>query len=400
MNSEHIPKEIKLITLARSIRWFGWGMCETLIPVLLFSFSHSYIEAGFFRSVYDIVFLLALPVVSIFADRVSAKFLLLTALAIYPLIGLSYFMSGIVGAAFFVLLARIINGVAWCCDSVGGDTYIRRFALTNHLSKSFGYLSSLPNFSWILAALISIPLIPFVPVHWFFLAIVPTSIAAYFVVKSAPTDKVPVQKTVSKKYVKNFIEAIKGIGTWKLEVWVLAFLAFFISCIDLLGTFFVPLFAYTESNNLVHVIVITVIFAIPSAFAFWFGAIIDKVSKVNFIAISISLIAGLLILLSYEQWYIFQLLGIFILGVLTLCANLALQALVTQVSHRDHYGRVSGLMSGADEFGSVIGPLLIGLLIDQSGMNMTFVVLGILAIVIVITTKIIFTLKPVRIEVN
>ena len=77
----YIPTGIRVITLARSVRWFGWGMCETLIPVLLFAFSNSYVEAGLFRAVYDIVFLLALPFVSFYADRVPAKFLLLTALA-------------------------------------------------------------------------------------------------------------------------------------------------------------------------------------------------------------------------------------------------------------------------------------------------------------------------------
>jgi len=378
----HIPKGIKIITLARSVRWFGWGMCETLIPVLLFSFSNSYVEAGFFRAIYDIVFLIALPFVSLWADRIPAKFFLLFALAIYPFIGLSYFLSGLLGTAFFIIVARSINGVAWCCDSVGGDTYLRRYALQEHLSKSFGYLSSLPNFSWMLAALVSIPLISIIPIYWLFLAIAPTAIAAYFVVQSAPVDIVPAQKTVSKEYFQNFLETVRGIAEWKAEIWVLAYLTFLVACIDLLGTFFVPIFAYTESDSLVHVVIITVIFAIPSAFAFWFGTFIDKVSKGIFTTISLLIVALLLGVLAYEHWYVLQLIGIFVLGILTVCISLALQALATQISHRDHYGRVSSLMAGADEFGAVVGPLLIGLLIDRSGMNMTFVAL---AAVVVIT---------------
>jgi len=377
---QHIPKSIKLLTLARGIRWFGWGMCETLIPVLLFSFSRNYVDAGILRSIYDIVFLVSLPVVSILADRIPAKLLILLALGLYPLIGISYFIAGTLGTALFIVVARSINGVTWCLDSVGGDTYLRRFALDTQLSKTFGYLSSLPNFSWIIAALISIPLLPFVPIRWLFLTIVPTAFIAYFVLSKAPLDEVPIQEK-SSKYFQNLMTSIKGIPSWKPEVWGLAFLVFLVACIDLLGTFFIPLFTYTESNNLVHVVLITVVFAIPSAFAFWMGSFIDKVSKRIFIAISFLIAALLLILLSLTHQYTFQLIGIFILGILTVAITLALQSFATTISTKDHYGRIGGVMAGADELGAVIGPIAIGALIDHSGMSITFLVLGVVAIV-------------------
>ncbi len=63
-DKEHIPQGIRTMTLARGLRWLGWGLCETLIPVLIFSFSHTFVEAGIFRSIYDIVFLISLPAVS------------------------------------------------------------------------------------------------------------------------------------------------------------------------------------------------------------------------------------------------------------------------------------------------------------------------------------------------
>jgi MFS family permease len=378
---QHISQGIKVVTLARSIRWFGWGMCETLIPVLLFSFSHSYVEAGIFRSIYDVIFLLSLPFVSVLADKIPAKRLILFALALYPLIGVSYFVAGAVGTAFFIVLARAVNGITWCCDSVGGDTYLRRFAINEHLSKTFGYLSALPNFSWMIAALISILFLPFLPIQYLFLAIVPTSLIAYFVLKQAPSDEVPLREKPPQQYLKDLTDSFKGIRSWKMEIWGLAYLTFFVACIDLLGTFFVPLFTYTESNNLVHVVLITVAFATPSAFAFYFGAFIDRVSKGVFITGSFLLAAILFGGLSFTSGYILQIIGVFILGMLIVCVTLAVQTLVTKASSREHYGKVGGLMAGADELGAVIGPIAIGFLADGSGMHITFLILGAFALI-------------------
>ncbi len=378
--SDHIPRSIKILTIARSVRWFGWGMCETLIPVLLFSFSHSYVEAGLFRSIYNVVFILSLPKVSILADKIPAKKLILFALALYPLIGLSYFISGVLGTALFIVIARAINGVTWCCDSVGGDTYLRRFVISDHIAKSFGYLSALPNFSWMIAALISILLIPFMPITWLFLAIIPTSLIAILIFKSAPNDEIPIQTIGSSRYFQNIIGAIKSVRDFKVEIWGLAYLTFFVACVDLLGTFFIPLFTYTDSKSLPRVVLISVMFAIPSAFAFWFGSFIDKVSKGKFIIFSLLAVTFLLGALSLVSGFTLQLIGIFILGISTVGISFAIQSLATKASAREHYGKIGGLMTGADEMGAMVGPILIGFLIDRIDMFTTFFVIGIVGL--------------------
>ncbi|MEN9613904.1 MAG: hypothetical protein RLZZ347_211 [Candidatus Parcubacteria bacterium] len=381
MDQAHIPKSIKTITLARSIRWFGWGLCETLIPVLLFSLLHNYTEAGLLRSIYDIVFLLALPFVSMLGDRIPAKKLILFALALYPLIGISYFLAGLLGMTFFIVLARAINGVVWCCDSIGGDTYLRRFASEYHLSKTFGYLHSLPNLTWMIAALVSIPFLTRIPIYWLFLGISVTAIIAYFVMSRAPQDEVPIRKNKTSTYFFNPLKIISGMREWKTEIWTLTFLTFFVACVDPLGTFFLPLFVYTKSNDLSHVVIITVIYAIPSTLAFWFGTYIDKVSKWTFVSVSLLVTAVLLGVMSLAQTYLFQIIGIFILGTLTVCLTLALQALVTKASRADNYGKVGGLMAGAEQIGAIVGPITIGLLADIGGTYSTFLTLGTITLV-------------------
>ena len=58
-SSKEIPYGIRLITKVTSIRWFGWGFAETLIPVLLFSYGNSFAEAGLLKASVDITFILS-----------------------------------------------------------------------------------------------------------------------------------------------------------------------------------------------------------------------------------------------------------------------------------------------------------------------------------------------------
>src|SRR3989344_2171452 len=93
------PAGIKLITLATTIRWIGWGFVEGFLPVFLFSFADSYAETGAFQSIYELVFVLAVPFVGMIADKISSKTILVIGLLIYPFIGFSYYWAGVTGMA-------------------------------------------------------------------------------------------------------------------------------------------------------------------------------------------------------------------------------------------------------------------------------------------------------------
>jgi MFS family permease len=157
-----VPKGIKLVTWATSLRWFGWGFVETLVPIFLFSFNHNYADTGILRSIYGIVFILILPFVAWLANRVSSKYLLIAALLMYPFISLSYFFAGGFGLVALIVLARALNGAAYALDSVGRDTYIRSHTNDTNIARSFGYFDTLTNFWWLIAVAISIVLVKWI----------------------------------------------------------------------------------------------------------------------------------------------------------------------------------------------------------------------------------------------
>jgi MFS family permease len=126
-NTEDIPHEAKILTAVTSIRWIGWGFAESLIPVLLYSFGHTFAEAGLLRSTYDIAFIIALPLVGVLADKTHrATTLVLIGLLLYLFCGVAYLLAGIMSAVVFIVLARGINGVAYAFDAVGRNTCVRR----------------------------------------------------------------------------------------------------------------------------------------------------------------------------------------------------------------------------------------------------------------------------------
>src|SRR4051812_40917568 len=96
-NTEEIPHEAKVLTAVTSIRWIGWGFAESMVPVLLYSFGHTFAQAGLLRSAYDIAFILALPLAGVYADRMRATTLVLIGLCLYLFCGISYMLAGMLG---------------------------------------------------------------------------------------------------------------------------------------------------------------------------------------------------------------------------------------------------------------------------------------------------------------
>lgn len=181
---------IKTLAYARALRWVGWGLGEAVIPIFILKFSDSFVQMGMFSSMVELSALVCLPIIGMLADKTSAKKLILLSLVLYPLVGVGYFLAGVLAAGVFIVLARIINGLTWELENVGVETYYRRASHHSKIATSFGYLDTWSNGVWIIAALIGMGLVSIVPVHYLFLGISPFAIVAYFVARKAPSDAI------------------------------------------------------------------------------------------------------------------------------------------------------------------------------------------------------------------
>lgn len=218
-NVLNIPIGVRLISWATAIRFVGWGFAESFIPIFLLSFAHNYTDTGLLRSIFDVVFLLSLPIVSHFANRMSGKKIILSGLVIYPFIAISYYLAGAYGLVVFVLIARVLNGVSFSLDSVGRRTYMRRLSHKN-VGELFGYYDTVSSFWWIVAGAVGLILIKFIEIHVLLLAIIPTVLVAIVIVSFVPAERVSrpvVTRGIFREVIRDYGEMFSFIRNWSLE---------------------------------------------------------------------------------------------------------------------------------------------------------------------------------------
>jgi MFS transporter, DHA1 family, multidrug resistance protein len=381
-NQKSIPDGVRTITRATAVRWIGWGFAEALIPVFIFSFSHNYATSGLLSSVYDIAFILTLPIVGLFADVIPSAAIILVAVLFYPLIGISYFVAGVTGLVIFIVLARVINGVLYAMDSVGRESYIRQHTKPKHASLVFGYADALANAGWVAAALCSIALVRFLSIPWLLLLIVPFSIIAFFMILPLVDRKKDFgQGSKLPSPVEAYTSAFREIILWDWRLQFLAMVDFFVSFASAVVAFFVPIYAYTQGTNLGGVLLIGVALTIPYVFGFRLGKIIDHHFKSS-LPYGLFLLSAFLFILSFANHYALQLAISFCVAMVVEFIVLANAGTITVVSKPDHFGRVTGLMDSIGDLGSLAGPIVVGILIDALGIAASFRLVALVMIVL------------------
>ena len=372
---------IKLLAWAETIRGIGWGFFEALMPIFLFSFTGSYAESGILSSVFDIVYILALPLVGSLADKISSKTILLIGLAIYPFIGLSYFTAGATGIVLFIVLARVMNGVSYALDSVGRETYFRRTSPDGKVASIFGYFDTIANFWWILSVFASMYLVAIFEIYWLFLALVPTHIIAFIMVSHLTPDRVEKFKDGFARALKEgvFFSLWREAKSWSKGLKLMGFFTFFLGFISTIASFIIPIAAYKSGANLQEIILITALYALPSVFGIKLGAFGDK-EKIHAIFLSLIFLASIFIMLAVGSSYVVQLVGAFGIGLALELSSLTTIGITNTLITPNHYGRLSGAMATLSDLGGLMGPIALGLMLDTFGNLSSFITMAVITL--------------------
>lgn len=384
-NSKKEPLAIglKLFAWARAIRWTGWGFGESLIPVFLFMFTATYLEVGIFRSIYEIAMIATLPVAGMWADRISARKVALFAFLLYPLVGLGYFFAGLFGLSICILFARALNGFLYAIEGVSINTYYRRTSHYSRIGESFGYIDTISNLAWIIAALIGAALVTTIPIYFLLLFTVPFSIFAYFVAKRAPTDS-PTKQEVANA-TNSFVHAYKGIirewKQWSLESWVLSLLILFLGLIEVLMWFFVPIDAYTSGVKTSLVVLIMVVGALPALFNNVLGKATDALNNYFLIGIGLFSIASMMVLMYFFPSFEFKLAASFIISLILNLFSLVQRKMITVLGNEHSYGTRDSAFSVIATLGDVLAPLVVGITMDALGFGITAIGIAVIACV-------------------
>ncbi|MCX6736256.1 MAG: MFS transporter [Candidatus Parcubacteria bacterium] len=373
----NVEDGVRTIAMSTSIRWFGWGFAEAFFPIFLFSFSQTYAEAGLFRSVFGIAFLLSLPIVSWFADNIASKKLMFVSLLIYPFVSISYFFAGSLGVVAFLIGARALNGIAYALDSVGRATYVYTHTKTNNIATSFGYIDSLGNFWWLAAVFLSLAAIQYVPIHFLFLLIIPTSLISMLLVRTLPDGLTAAELSQGARLsiAGSFGSFFKTIISWSNRVRHLAALLFFVGIVATVGEFFIPIYAYTQNESLWKVVLLTAFATVPCLFSSPIGEISDRYKKHGiFWASGISAI--LLLILAIAPVFPVQLILVFLIGICLKLLVLTIDREVALYIPKEHLGGLSAAFQGVSSITGIIGPITLGISIDLLSMKSTLIILS------------------------
>ena len=313
-DSGDIPHEAKLLTRITSIRWIGWGFAESLVPVFLYSFGHSFADAGLLRSAYDIAFIIALPLVGVFADRMRATTLVLIGLCLYVFCGTSYFLAGMTGLVVFVVFARAIHGVSFALDAVGRNTCIRRHTPASKLATVFGYFDTVAYFWWMVAACVGMFLIKYISIPNLLFLVAPTSLISIIILVRYRKQKIE-RSTGVEREVASVSSIFKELKFWDTKLKSLLLFNFFIAFTGAIVVFFLPIQAYINGDGYNSVILMGIIVVLPTIFSWRLGKLFDGRGAQIFTKI-LFLFAGLIFSLVFFQTYIWQLVVLFLVSLI------------------------------------------------------------------------------------
>ena len=365
-----VSRGVRLLTRATAVRWFGWGLGEAFLPVFFLLFMKSFLGVGLLASVYNVFFFFSIPFASFLADKIHARTMILAALILYIFIGLGYFTAGLFGMAIFLFIARAINGVSYSLDQVGRETYIIRHTPKKEESWIFGRFDLIANFWWMFAVVIGIFAVKYVPINWLLLAIVPTSIIAFFMVlRMKGRRHIRKSKTsffgVYKKFfneIKNFSKGLK----------LLAVMYFTFGVISSIVYFFTPTISYAHGGSLVKSVIIILAYNLPTMFGELLGKIADKKKEATYFA-GVLFIALAVLGLMFLKDYYFILALVFLISSVFELFSLTNKGVIARITDPTHLGETDGSLNAIGSLGAVVGPIFFGLMIDHVSISAAYI---------------------------
>lgn len=372
LDKEAVPYGVRVLTNATALRWFGWGIAESLIPIFIFSLGKSYSESALINASFDIVFIISLTLFGFIGDRVKSTILISIGLFLYIFVGLGYFLAGLTGAITFVIFARITNGLSYALDIVGRHTYFRRHVEAKKTAIAFGYFDTIANFGWVIGALFGIVLVKHFSITELLLVIAPTSLVGLLItLKLRHTEKIT--KTEEVIFEKKF--TFKNIFSWSTGLKSVIILNFFISLLVTAVTFFLPIEAYNKGASLSQVILIGIAGAIPVLFGFKIGKILSK-NGIKLLNKSLILFSFLIFSLSLSSSYAWIIFVYFAVSIILEVISVASNHLISVFTPPEHFSDVDGIVGSITSIGAMSGPILVGAMFDVIGIKTTYLLLS------------------------
>jgi len=384
-DTREIPFGVKLVVLVLFLRSFGWGFVDPFYSMFVQGFSTSYSGVGSLISIVNLASLLALIPLIRLADKVQHITIMRDGELIYLVAILFYLLAAYTRLMPFLIIAFILNGIAYPFVIVGAETYIRKKCKGRNEGASFGFYTALHYLGWILGMLVSAYTIQFYGFNLMFIFILPSILAGFLILRHVKESGLKSIFSGFRRYLhrrQDFVDMWDDLKSVQKRTYFFLLLAFFDGILVMFAFIFIPLLALSLGFELKEIALLMAATYIPFLFSFFVSELSESVNRMTMIAFGLLIGALSFIFLSLLS-------GHFWVLTLTMANSLALaiirpsyNGVLTHITPRRILGEVTSLNNIMMRLGYVVGPIFIGFFADHFGLTYAFYTLAIFALIL------------------
>ena len=376
-----IPFGIKLIVFVIFLRSFGWGFADPFYSIYLYQFKEDYAVVGLLASVVSLSALLSIIPLMRLADKMDETIIVSDGELLYFFVLISYVVSGIFKSIPLLIITLFFSGIAQTFVVVGTEAYIRKYGAPGK-TRPFAYYVALDYLGWFLGMLIAAFTVQYYSFNTMFLFIIPSIIASFFILPRIHVNGLRSLIMGVRRYFHSGKDVIRVFEDFKeLNPKVIFFLvvAFFDGVIRMFSYVFIPLFGLSMNMSLKSIALLMAAMYFPFVLSFFFTEILGKFKKMNVLAVGlfIGALSFILLYFAVNRFWIVLLAAAISLSMAIV--RPVYNGAITRLTPRRMLGEITGFNNFIERIGRIIGPILTGIIADIYGLQITFLLIAVIA---------------------
>jgi len=248
-------------------------------------------------------------------DHEDIRSVILWSKGLYIMVGVLYFLSGILHSLPLLLTAGIVNGIVSAGVFTSYGSLIRKRSTAENKSTAFGLYFSAYNFAYIVAAPIIYFTVSYIPLPYVFLGLALFSAVSLYVDTKLPKlSKKKLRDILGKEgFLHNLLRRVfcfssikKGFSVLKYydkKMYAALSYEWIHNLLNYVGFIFIPIIAVQNNISLPQVVIIFAVMRAPYIVSFFSGEIADKYSKRRFILITLLFLSFLFAMLGLKETF-------------------------------------------------------------------------------------------------
>lgn len=382
-----IPPQIKRIVFLISVWFFAWGMIDPLWSIYLKSIVNDYALVGMLAASFHLVAMFIAIPLGQFEDSVSPLNLIRKALFVYVFTWCFYYLAGIFQSVPLLILTLFINGFASPMVIMSTRTFIKKESPQAFLSRATGLFTMVSFVSYAFGMFFNSIFNHFYSLNSMFFSISFFSFILFFLIQKVPNHWKPNKITTKtffsylfsfKIYKKTWLD----IRKYNFQFYHLLLLIFFIGVVEQLILIFIPLLALKLKLNFSEISILMGVMYLPYLFTFFFAEMADRYERMTVASIGLIFASAPMFFIYYStNSYLIAILSTLIALSLALI-NPATEGAITSMVSVQKRGEITGVQTLCRRMGMFIGPLVLGFVAENKGINFVFLLVAIISIIL------------------